>query len=147
MSRPFVIWVSVVVSGGYALFAAWGLLRDFLLLPRWLQTVGMERAAIVIVVQMGVTAFLMAVVYAGLARPRWGHVVCSLFAALFLCLLAYKALQPDPHPLFAIKPGAEEAGAFVGRWTVVVLFLVHAYHMVLGARARDYFALKAHTSR
>lgn len=147
MSRPFVIWVSVVVSGVYALFAAWGLLGDFLMLPRWLQTVGMARAGVVIVVQMVVTAFLVVVVHAGLARPRWGHVVCSLFAVLFVCLLAYKALQPDPHPLFAIKPGAEEAGAFAGRWTVVVLFLVHAYHMVFGAKARDYFAPKTHTSR
>lgn len=147
MSRPFVIWVSVVVSGVYALSAAWGLLGDFLMLPRWLQTIGMARAGIVIVIQAALTAFLVAVVYSGLARPRWGHVVCGLFAVLFVCLLAYKALQPDLHPLFAIKPGAEEAGAFAGRWTVVALFLVHAYHMVLGAKARDYFALKARAGR
>lgn len=147
MSKPFVIWVSVVVSGALALFAAWGLLGDLLMLPRWLQTVGVARAGIVIVVQAVVTAALAAVVYAGVARPRWGRVVCSLFAVLLVCLLAYTALQPDPHPLFAIKPGAEEAGAFVGRWAVVVLFLVHAYYMAFGAKARDYFALKARAGR
>lgn len=71
MSRPFVVWVSILFSGMYALAAAWWLLRGILMLPHWLQAAGALRVETTILFLSGVTAFLVATAYAGVARPRW----------------------------------------------------------------------------
>lgn len=142
MTRPFVIWVTVVISGLLAVAAVFGLLKVFLQVPLWLTPdSGMAawRIVLIVAVQAAEAVFLIAVSYAAFTRPRWGRVVCAVFAGLITLAMLYAGINPDPHPLFAIKPGPEEAGAVIGRLTICILFCVYAYKMVIGTKVRAYF--------
>lgn len=142
MGRPFVVWVTVVISAMLAIVAAFGFLKMILEVLHWLALAGgivTWRLVLGLSIQAAVTLFLIAVVYAGFARPRWGRVVSAVFAVLITLLVIYAGFHPDPHPLFAIKPGAEAAGAVIGRLAMSLLFCVYAYQMLFGARVRSYF--------
>lgn len=142
VTRPFLIWVTIVVSALFALVAAFGFLRIIVQVPLWLGTdsgVSGVRVLAVVVIQVARILFLLAVTYAAFARPRWGRLVCSVFAVLIALAVFYAGIHPDPHPLFAIRSGAEAAGAAIGRLAMCVLFGIYAFKMLLGARVRTYF--------
>ncbi|WP_143526025.1 hypothetical protein [Rhodanobacter sp. C05] len=142
MTRPFVIWVTVVISALLAVAAVFGLLKVILQLPLWLAPdsgMAVWRIVFIVAVQTVETVFLIAVSYAAFTRPRWGRVICAVFASLITLAMLYAGLHPDPHPLFAIKPGPEEAGAVIGRLATCMLFCAYAYKMVIGAKVRVYF--------
>ncbi|RCS28856.1 hypothetical protein DEO45_14235 [Rhodanobacter denitrificans] len=142
MTRPFVIWVTVVLSVLLGVSAAFGLLKVILQVPMGLgpnSAIPVWRVLLMVAIQAVATMFLAAVVYAAFARPRWGRAVCAVFAVLLALMVLYAGFHPDPHPLFAIKSGAEEAGAVVGRLMMCVLFGVYAYKMVIGTKVRAYF--------
>lgn len=142
MTRPFLIWVTVVISALLCVVAAFGFLKILVQVPLWLGAnsgIGGVRVLAIVVIQTAEILFLLAVVYAAFARPRWGRVVCSVFAVLIALGVLYAGIHPDPHPVFAIKPGAEAAGAVVGRLAMCVLFAVYAFKMVVGSRVRAYF--------
>ena len=142
MTRPFVIWVTVVISALLSVVAAFGFLKIIVQVPFWLGSnggIGGLRAVAIVAIQAVEILFLLAVAYAAFARPRWGRVACSVFAVLVALAVLYGSFHPDPHPMFVIKPGAEEAGAVIGRLAVCVLIGVYAYKMVLGIKVRAYF--------
>jgi len=140
--RPFVIWVTLLISTLLGVVAAFGFLKIIVQMPFVLGSnggIGGLRVAAIVVTQAIEILFLLAVTYAAFARPRWGRAVCSVFAVLIALVVLYGGIHPDPHPLFAIKPGAEEAGAVVGRMAMCVLFGIYAYKMVIGNKVRAYF--------
>jgi hypothetical protein len=142
VTRPFVIWVTVVISALLSVVAVFGFLKIIVQVPFWLGSnsgIGGLRMVAIVAIQAAEVLFLLAVAYAAFARPRWGRVVCSVFADLIALAVLYGSVHPDPHPMFAIKPGAEEAGAAVGRLAMCVLFGVYAYKMVIGIKVRAYF--------
>jgi hypothetical protein len=142
MTRPFSIWVTVVIAALLSVAAVVGLLKVVMQVPLWLASgsgVALWRIALLVAFQAAVAAFVVAVTYAALARPRWGHIVCAVFAVLITLEILYAGIHPDPHPFFAIEPGAEAVGAVIGRLTVCVLFCVYAYKMVIGTKVRAYF--------
>lgn len=142
MTRPFSIWVTVALAALLSAAAVLGLLKVVLQVPHWLASdsgVAPWRIAALVAFQAALAACVLAVAYAALARPCWGRVVCAVFAVLIALEMLYAGIHPNPHPLFAIKPGAEAVGAVLGRWTVCVLFCVYAYAMVVGTKVRAYF--------
>lgn len=142
MSRPFVIWVTAVISTILSVVAAWGLLKIILQVPQSLSLAGglwTWRLVLGLLIQAAMTTFFVAVAYAAFVRPRWARVVCAVFAVLITMLVIYAGFHPDPHPLLAIKPGAEAVGAAIGRMAMSILFCVYAYKMLAGAKVRTYF--------
>lgn len=139
-TRPPVIWVTVVLSGLLTLIATLGLLQDVARFPAWLRAFGLLPAVRVIAIQALLAGFLMGVLYASLARPRWARVLCRLFAILLAVGMIYEGFHPDPHPLFPIEPGAQQVGATFATWAMMGLGLLYAYHMLRGAKARAYFS-------
>lgn len=143
--RPFVIWVTVVISALLSVVTVFGFLKTIVQVTLWLGSdsdIGGLRVAAIVVIQAVKILLLLAVAYAALARPRWGRIVCSVFAVLIALAVLYSSIHPDPHPLFAIKPGAEEAGAVIGRLAMCVLYGVYAYKMIIGTKVRAYFMIK-----
>lgn len=142
MKKPFVIWVTLVISALLGLVAAFGLLKILLQVPTWLgpnSAIAAWRVLLIVAVQAAATAFLAAIVFAAFARPRWGRVACAVFAVLLALMVVYEGFHPDPHPMFAISPGAEEAGAIAGQLAMGVLSCIYAYKMVIGTKVRAYF--------
>lgn len=140
MTRPFSIWVTAVLAALLSAAAVLGLLKVVMQVPHWLGSgVAPWRIAALVAFQAALAAYVLAVVYAALARPRWGRVVCAVFAALIALEMLYACMHPDPHPLFAIKPGAEAVGAVFGRWMVCALFCAYACAMLIGTKVRAYF--------
>lgn len=140
MTRPPVIWVTVVLSGLLMLAATIGLVKDVAHLSAWLREFGLLPTVRVVAIQALLAGFLMGVLHASLARPRWASVLCRLFAILLAVRTIYQGFHPDPHPLFSIEPGAEQAGATFATWAMMVLGVLYAYHMLRGAKARTYFS-------
>jgi hypothetical protein len=141
--RPFVIWASLVMSALAAAAAIYGLQMRLDHLAGLYQqggTSALWRDCVVIFIQTGLSAFLVAVTYAAFKRPRWGRGICGVFAVLLAIYVVYEAVHPDPHPLFPIEPGAQEVGAWIGRIMMAALVLIYAYKMVLGSRVRAYFS-------
>jgi len=114
--------------------------RDVAHLPAWLREFGLLPTVRVIAIQALLAGFLMGVLHASLARPRWARILCCLFAILLAARLIYNGFHPDPHPLFPVEPGAEQAGATFANWAMMGLGVLYAYHMLRGAKARAYFA-------
>ena len=97
LARPFVIWVSVVLPLLLALAAAYGLLLDVARLARWYQvarSIPLWRGGMATLVQACFVAFFFSVTYAALKRPRWGRVICAVFAVMVMAWIVWRAFTP-----------------------------------------------------
>lgn len=77
--------------------------------------------------------------YAGFRRPSWGYVMTILFGIYLAVLTTISVVKPNPHPVFQIHPGAEEAGAYVGKVLMIGLMVLYVGFLVFGRNARDYY--------
>lgn len=142
MKRPFAVWVTAVLATLQGLAALLGVFRmlggtTHALITGSMAMLGAGLFAVAI--QVGVTVLLLAVLYAAFARPGWAWPLCIVYACLLLAFMAYRAAIPGHDQLLAIKPGAQAAGALVGRWLVVALVAWYAYTMAFGQSVRAYF--------
>lgn len=143
MVRPFVIWVSVVLPVLLALASAYGLLLEVARLTRWYHVAGsvsLWRGCLAVLIQTSLVAFFLSVAFAALKRPRWGRVICAMFAVMVMAWIVWRAFYPDPHPRFEIAPGAQHAGALIAQAAMVSLSSAYAYAMVFGREVKDYFS-------
>ena len=91
--------------------------------------------------QSAIVGLALATLLACLKRPKWGRAVSGVFAVIFTAVVGVLLAVPDAHPVFQIAPGAEQAGAYASKALIAVGIAAYAWSMVLGAKARAYFAV------
>lgn len=140
--KPAVIIATVVLSVLMLAAGGNGVLQLTLALARVMQgEVSIFTWLVAFTRPLAVTALAAATLYACFKRPSWGRVVSVSFTIVFCAFTGYTLAVPDPHPVFQIAPGAEQAGAYAGQAMMVFGVLAYAWAMLLGAKAKAYFAI------
>jgi hypothetical protein len=91
-------------------------------------------------IQLGVAFLAGATLFACIKRPAWGRIISMIFAVSFGLFFGLTLATPDPHPLFPIAPGAEQAGAYAAKAFMILGVLWYIWSMVMGSKARTYFS-------
>lgn len=96
--------------------------------------------AAVLAPELALMGFAAATLFACLRRPQWGRLISMVFAVAFSASMGYGLVHPDPHPVFQIAPGAEQAGAYTAHVMIALGMVVYLWSMLAGAKAKAYFA-------
>jgi len=137
--RPSVIIVTLIFAVLMLVAGAIGFIRVALLAERALHVGTILVFAVALVPGLAIMGFAAATMFACLKRPRWGRLISMAFAVAFSAFVGYVLVTPDPHPVFQIAPGAEQAGAYASHVLIAFGMLTYAWSMVMGSKARAYF--------
>lgn len=139
--KPAAIIVTIIFAAFLLVIGVVGTLRLPVLAGHTLHGV---RSILVLAVALApglaIMGFAAATLFACFKRPRWGRPISMVFALAFSALMGYSVAFPDPHPLFPIAPGAEQAGAYAANVAIAFGIVAYVWSMVLGAKAKAYFA-------
>lgn len=139
--RPKVIIVTMILAVFMMVSAGSGLLRLGIATERVLQVGGSFLAfADALSRDLGIAVLAAATLYACAKRPPWGRIVSVVFAVTFGALFGVILAFPDPHPVFQIAPGAEQAGAYAADVLMAFGIVAYVWSMVMGRKARAFFA-------
>lgn len=139
--KPPSIIITLVLAVIFLAMGALGVLKLGTMMERALQGQGHFVPWIgYFALQLGMTGLALATIFACLKRPRWGRAISIVFAVSFGIRFALVLALPNPHPVFTIAPGAEQAGAYAAQVMMAFGTVVYLWSMIIGAKVRAYFA-------
>jgi hypothetical protein len=139
--KPPVIIITLIFAVFILVVDAIGFIRVVLSAGRVLHGgMAILMFAVTLIPGLAIMGFAAATLFACLKRPHWGRLISMVFAVAFSAFVGYVLASPDPHPVFQIAPGAEQIGAYASHVLIALGILIYAWSMVMGAKARAYFA-------
>jgi hypothetical protein len=81
--------------------------------------------------QILIVAFLVAVLYASVLRPRWSRSALITFSLVLTAYTLYIAFFPPAHPTFPINGPEQELGAIVANMLMIFFAAWYAWKMIV----------------